>query len=171
MRLLFTVLTVLTFGQLWSQSADNYVKTIERLRSKSKLTTKSSTDKTFVGSVTAYYDKDSLVLINSLRDGETGGAETLYFLKNGVLMKVFIMSTAFDSRDEWSGYYSKHKSIDKCYTCHGKENCIVTEITFGDKPTIVTNKKKRELAQDKKDKMITELRRTTEELKSLLKGL
>jgi antitoxin component YwqK of YwqJK toxin-antitoxin module len=171
MRFLFTVVTVLMFGELWSQSADDYVKTIERLRNKGKLTTKSSTDKTFVGSVTAYYDKDSLVLINSLTDGESGGAETLYFLKNGVLMKVLTMSTAFDSSDEWSEYYSKHKSIDKCYTCHGKRNCIVTEITFGEKPTIVTNKKKRELAQDEMDKMTTELRRTSEELKILLKEL
>lgn len=62
-----------------SQTADDYVRTIEKLRSKGKLTTKSSIDKTFVGSVTGYYDHDSIVLINSLTDAEAAGTETLYF--------------------------------------------------------------------------------------------
>lgn len=171
MRLIITILTLLTFGQVWSQTPDDYVKTIEKLRSKGKLTTKASTDKIFVGSMRVYYDKDSIVLINSLTDGETGGTEILYFLKDGVLKKVFIMAVAFESSDEWTEYYARHKSIDKCYSCHGKRNCIVTEVTFGENPTIVTNGKKRELAQDEKNRMLPELRTTCEELKSLSKEL
>jgi len=170
MKPLFTILTVLIFGQLWSQSTDGYVKTIERLRSKGKLTAKTSTDKTVVGSVTAYYDKDSLVLINSLTDAETAGTETLYFLKDGVLQKVFIIAATFNSNDEWTEYYARHKSIDKCYKCHGKRNCIVTEITFGNKPTIVTSENI-ELTQEEKDKMLTDLQSTSEELKVLSKEL
>lgn len=173
MRLLITILTVLTFGQLWSQTPDDYVKTIEKLRSKGKLTTKASTDKTIVGSMRVYYDRDSLVLINSLTDAEAAGTEILYFLKEGVLKKAFIMAATFDSNDEWTEYYSRHKSVDKCYSCHGKINCIVTEVTFGDKPTVVTteNKKKRELTGDEKEKILTELLKTSEELKVLSKEL
>lgn len=134
---------------------------------------KASTDKTFAGSVRAYYDKDSLVLINSLTDAEAAGTETLYFLKDGILKKVFIMGATFDSSDEWTDYYSRHKSVDGCYTCHGKKNCIVTEITFGDNPIIVMidNRKKRKLSQDEQDKLIFELRKTSEELKVLSKEL
>lgn len=117
MRLLFIILTVFAFGQSWSQSEDDYVKTIERLLTKGKLTTKTSTDKTFVGSVTAYYDKDSLVLINSLTDAEAAGTETLYYIKNGVLKKVFIMTALLSSNDKWAEFYSKHKSRDNCYKC------------------------------------------------------
>jgi hypothetical protein len=169
MRLLIT-LTIFAFGQVWSQTPDDYVRTIEKLRSKGKLTTKSSTDKTFVGSVTGYYDNDSIVLVNSLTDAEESGTETLYFVKDGVLKKVFIMAATFDSSDEWTEYYSKHKSIEKCYICHGKPDCIVTEITFGDKPTIIVteNKKKRELTQDEKEKILADVRNTSEELKALL---
>ena len=70
MKFLLTILTVLIFGHAWSQSPDDYVKSIEKLRGKGKLTAKSSVDKTFVGSVTAYYHKDSLVLISTLTDAE-----------------------------------------------------------------------------------------------------
>jgi hypothetical protein len=173
MRLLFIALTFLVSGQVWSQPTDNYVRTIEKLRSKGKLTTKSSVDKTFVGSVTGYYDKDSIVLINSLTDAEAAGTETLYFIKDGILKKVFVMEATFESNDEWKEYYSKHKSVDNCYKCHGKENCIVTEITFGDKPTITLteNKKKRELTGDDKEKMLLYLKRTCDELKVLIKDL
>jgi hypothetical protein len=135
--------------------------------------TKASTDKTFVGSVTAYYDKDSLVLINTLTDAEAGGTETLYFLSEGVLMKVFIMSTTFDSSDEWTKYASRHKSVDQCCTCHGERNCIVTEVTFGNKPTIekTENKNKRELTQSEKEKLLSELQRISEELEILSERL
>lgn len=169
MRLLFIVLTFLSLGQLWSQTPDHYVKAIEKLRSKGKLTTKSSTDETFVGSVTGYYHDGSLVLISSLTDAETAGTETLYFVKNGVLKKVFIMAATFDSNDEWEEYYSRHQSIDKCYSCHGKPNCIVTEITAGDNSTIfiTENKKKRELIRDEKERMLVDVKRTSDELQAL----
>jgi hypothetical protein len=173
MRLLFIALTFLVSGQVWSQPTDNYVRTIEKLRSKGKLTTKSSVDKTFVGSVTGYYDKDSIVLISSLTDAEAAGTETLYFIKDGILKKVFVMEATFDSNNEWKEYYSKHKSVDNCYKCHGKVNCIVTEITFGDQPTIILteDKRKRELTGDDKEKMLLYLKRTCDELKILIKDL
>ena len=173
MRQLFIALTLLTFGQVWSQTSDDYVRTIEKLRGKGKLTTKSSTGKTFVGSVTGYYDNNSIVLINSLTDAEEAGTETLYFIKDGVLKKVFILAATFESNDEWKEYYSKHKSIDKCYTCHGKPDCIVTEITFGDKPRIIVTERKkiRELTQVDKDKMLMDVIKTSEELKTLLKKM
>ena len=173
MRLLFIALTFLVPGQVWSQPTDNYVRTIEKLRSKGKLTTKSSVDKTFVGSVTGYYDKDSIVLISSLTDAEAAGTETLYFIKDGILKNVFVMEATFDSNDEWKEYYSKHKSVDNCYKCHGKPNCTVTEITFGDKPTIfmTEDKRKRELTGDSKEKMLFDVKRTCDELKVLVKDL
>jgi hypothetical protein len=173
MRLLFIALTFLTFGRVLSQTPDDYARTIEKLRSKGRLTTKSSTDKTFVGSVTRYYDNDSIVLINSLTDAEAAGTETLYFVKEGVLEKVFIMAVTFDSSDEWGGYYSKNKSIKNCYSCHGKPNCIVTEIALGDKPTIIVTEKKmrKELSQDEREKILADVRRTSDELQFLIKEL
>jgi hypothetical protein len=173
MKRLLIALTFLVSGQVYSQPTDSYVKTIEKLRSKGKLTTKSSIDKTFVGSVTGYYDKDSIVLINSLTDAEAAGTETLYFIKDGTLKKVYVMAATFDSNDEWKEYYSKHKSVDNCYKCHGKPNCIVTEIKFGDQPTVFVteNKRKRELNGDDKDKMLLDVRRTFDELKVLVKEL
>jgi hypothetical protein len=173
MKRLLIALTFLVSGQVYSQPTDNYVKTIEKLRSKGKLTTKSSIDKTFVGSVTGYYDKDSIVLINSLTDAEAAGTETLYFIKDGTLKKVYVMSATFDSNDEWKEYYSKHKSLDHCYKCHGKPNCMLTEITFGDQPTVFVteNKRKRELNGDYKDKMLLDVKRTFDELKVLVKEL
>jgi hypothetical protein len=173
MRLLFIALTFLVSGQVYSQPTDSYVKTIEKLRSKGKLTTKSSIDKTFVGSVTGYYDKDSIILINSLTDAEAAGTETLYFIKEGTLKKVYAMAATFDSNDEWKEYYFKHKSVDNCYKCHGKPNCIVTEITFGDQPTVFVteNKRKRELNGDDKEQMLLDVKRTCDELKVLVKEL
>jgi len=170
---LLIALTFLVSGQGWSQSTDNYVKTIEKLRSKGKLTTKCSIDKTFVGSVTGYYDKDSIVLINSLTDAEAAGTETLYFIKDGTLKKVYVMAATFDSNDEWKEYYSKHKSLDNCFKCHEKSNCILTEITFGDKPTIVVTegKRKSELTGDDKEKMLLDVKRTLDELKVLVDEL
>jgi hypothetical protein len=173
MRLLSITLTFLTFGQVWSQKADDYVKTIENLRSKGKLIAKSSTDKTFVGSVTGYYHNDAIVLINSLTDAEAAGSETFYFIKDRVLKKVFIMAATFESSDEWLGYYLKHKSMDKCYTCHEKPNCIVTEITLDDKPIIVVteNRREKELTQHEKEKMLADARKISDELQVLMEEL
>ena len=108
-----------------------------------------------------------------MTDAEEAGTETLYFIKDGVLKKVFILAATFESNDEWKEYYSKHKSIDKCYTCHGKPDCIVTEITFGDKPRIIVTERKkiRELTQVDKDKMLMDVIKTSEELKTLLKKM
>jgi hypothetical protein len=173
MRLLFTILPVLAFGQLWSQSADNYVKTIEKLRAKGQLTTKASADKTFVGSVTAYFDKDSLVLINSLTDAETAGTETRYYIRDGNVKKVLIMTALLASNDKWTEFYSKHKSGDNCYKCHGNPECFVREITFGDKVTIKTkeNGKAKQLTQHDNERMLSDIRKTYQELKTLLKEL
>jgi hypothetical protein len=156
-----------------SQSPDDYVKAIEKLRSKGKLAAKSSIDKTFVGSVTAYYDKDSLVLISSLTDAEAAGTETLYFLQRGVLTKAFVMESTFNSSNEWTKYFSRHKGADKCYSCHGKKNCIVTEFTFRKKPTVLRaeNKKKMELTGEENEAMVKELIKTFEELKALTREL
>jgi len=172
MKFLLTLLPILICAQSWSQSPDKYVRTIEKLRSEGKLTTKASTDKTFVGSMKAYYNNGSLVLINSLTDAEAAGTETLYYLKNGTLSKVFIMAATFGS-DEWSEYYSKHESADRCLFCHGKPNCVVTEITFEDKPIILqrVNGKTKQLTQDEKTRILAEAQKTTEELKLLLKEL
>lgn len=174
MRSLLIALTFfLVSGHAWSQPTDDYVRTIEKLRSNGKLTAKSSIDKTFVGSVTGYFDKDSIVLISSLTDAEAAGTETLYFLKDGILEKVFIMAAKFDSNDEWKEYYSRHTSVDNCYKCHGKPNCIVTEITFGDQPTIVVteNKNQRRLIGVDNERMLLDVRRTCDELKILVKEL
>jgi hypothetical protein len=171
MRIRFTILTVFAFGELWSQSVDNYVKAIERLRTRGQLIAKTSTEKTFVGSVTAYYEKDSLVLINSLNDAEATGTETLYYIKNGVVKKVHIMIALLESNDKWAEFYSKHKSQVNCYKCHGNAQCFITEITFGDRVTIKTteNGKIKQLTQDDKEKMLSDIRKTYEELKILLK--
>jgi hypothetical protein len=173
MRRLLIALTFLVSGQVWSQPTDNYVKTIEKLRDKGRLATKSSIDKTFVGSVTAYYDKNEIVLIHSLTDAETAGTETLYYIENGTLKKIFVMSATFDSNDEWKEYYSKHKSVDNCFKCHGKPNCIVTEITFGDNSKIVVteDKIKREVTGDDKEKMLLDVKLTFDELKVLVDEL
>ncbi|HYF68683.1 MAG TPA: hypothetical protein VD884_11130 [Ohtaekwangia sp.] len=80
MRFLLIGLTFLTFCPVWSQPSDDYVTAIEKLRSEGKLTTRSSTNRTFAGSVTGYYDNDSLVLINILTDTEEAGTETIYFI-------------------------------------------------------------------------------------------
>lgn len=167
------VLMFLGSGPSWSQSADNYVQTIMKLRDEGKLATKSSLDKTFVGSLTAYYDKDSIVLISSLTDAEAAGTETIYFVKGGILKKVFIMAATFDSNDEWKEYYSKHKSVDNCYRCHGKPNCIVTEITYGIKAQVLTteNRKKIEVIGEERERMLRDVKRTCEELQVLINGI
>lgn len=173
MKFLLTILTILICGHSWAQSPDDYVKAIQKLRSKDKLTAKSSVDKTFVGSVTAYYDNDSLVLISTLTDAEAAGTETLYFLQRGVLTKAFVMESTFNSSNEWTEYFTRHKAADKCYSCHGKMNCIMTEFTFGDKPTVMRtdNKKKTEVTGEEKEAMVKEFIKTFEELKALAREL
>jgi antitoxin component YwqK of YwqJK toxin-antitoxin module len=173
MKLLFIILAFLLSAQAWPQRPDNYVKTIEKLKGKGKLTTMTYPCKTFVGSLTGYRNNGSLVLINSLTDAEAAGTETLYYLKNGILRKVFIMNVTFDSNDEWQEYYLKHKSADRCQSCHGKPNCIVTEITLGDTVTIVVidGKEKTQLTPHEKKKMLMNIQTTSEELKALLKEL
>jgi hypothetical protein len=81
------------------------------------------------------------------------------------------MSSTFNSSDEWTEYFSRHKAAEKCYTCHGKSNCMVTEFTFEEKPIVVrtANKKKIELSMDEKDGMVKELMQTVQELKVLSK--
>jgi hypothetical protein len=132
-----------------------------------------SADKTFVGSVTGYYDNNSLVLTNSLTDAEAAGTETFYFIKHGVLKKVFIVAATFEPNDEWKEYYSKHRSNENCYHCHGKPNCIVTEITMNKKPiiTVTEGKQKRELTQDESGELLNEVQKTSEELEILLNEL
>lgn len=161
------------FGQIRAQSADEYVKKIEKLKVHKKLSTKTSTDKTFAGSVTAYYDQDSLVLISSLTDAEAAGTETLYFFKDGVVLKVFIMAAILNSHDEWAGYYFKHQSVDRCYTCHGAQNCTVTEITLGNNPAVVMTEMNRQkkLTKDEVDKILIESKKLSEELKTISKEL
>jgi hypothetical protein len=170
---LLIALTVFACQQAWSQSTDNYVKRIEKLRSQGKLTAKTSIDKTFAGSVTAYYDKDSIVLISSLTDAEAAGMETMYFIKDGTVMKVYKMAATFSSDDEWKEYYSRHKLLEHCYECHKKSNCVVTEIAFGNVPTVFITEKRgrRELTGDDKEKILLEVKGTYEELKLLVNEL
>lgn len=173
MKYLLIVCSLLISTLAWCQPTDKYVKSIEKLRSNGKLTTKSSVDKTFVGSVTSYFYKDSLVLISSMTDAEFAGTETQYFIKDGTLMKVFIMNASITSSDEWKEYFARHKALDDCYACHGKPNCTTTEITFGKKPMIVfiENKTRKELTEDSKSKLLIDATRTFDELKMLVKEL
>lgn len=175
MRLLVIALALgfIACGPKVLQQKDGYAEKIEKLRSAGKLTTKTSTNKTFVGSVTAYYDNGSLVLINSLADAEAAGTETFYYIKDGDLKNVLIIAATFDSADEWAEYYSSHKSVDRCHSCHGKPNCIVTEMIIGDKSTVKVagSKEVRQPTQDEKTKMLASAQKTTKELQVLLKEL
>jgi hypothetical protein len=83
------------------------------------------------------------------------------------------MRAAFDSNEEWNEYYLKHKSVDQCYTCHGKPNCIVTVITFGDKATIMRteNGKTRQMTDEESSKMSGDVKSTSEGLKVFLNEL
>jgi hypothetical protein len=169
MKLFVLVLTFIIHTGVWSQSSDGYVQSIEKARRIGQLTSRSSTEKTAVGSVTAYYKQDALVLIASLTDAEAAGTETLYFFKDGVLKKVFIMAATFRSHNEWKDYYAGHTEADRCFGCHGQATCTVTEVTFGNRPTITVleQNKRRESTGVEKDKMLEEVRRTSEELKIL----
>jgi hypothetical protein len=116
------------FGQ--DSSSAIWTKRVDSLRQKNKLTVKQYPDKTFVGSLTGYYFSDSLVFINTLTDAEEAGTETQYYVKNGSLVKVYIMAARFDSSAEWTGYYSKHNKNLNCRDCHSKPQCERTEIIY-----------------------------------------
>jgi antitoxin component YwqK of YwqJK toxin-antitoxin module len=173
MKFLLTAMILFAFGQVACQRTDNYVATVDKLRNQGKLTAKAYPDKTFVGSVTGYYNKGSLVLINSLTDAEAAGTETLYYIKDGVLKKIFILAAQLESNKDWRAYFEKHKSKDNCRECHGQLNCIVTEITFDDKSitTITQGKETKRLNRDDETKLLTDVQKTVEELKVLLKEL
>ena len=173
MKILFTIWVGFTFGQLSGQSVDSYVTSIEKQRRAGVLIEKASADKTVVGSLTAFYDGDSLVLINSLMDGEASGVESLYYIKDGALKKVFIMTAHLGTNDKWKGYHSRHEAQENCYTCHGIPECFVAEITYGDKTVIrrTENGRAKLLTEDDQDRMVSDIQKTFEELKSLVKDL
>lgn len=174
MRLLFTILFLFILQQSWSQdSADDFVRTIEQLRRDGSLTAKIYPGKTFAGALTGYYDKGTLVLINSLTDAEAAGTETLHYIKDGALSKVFIMAAQFEAHEEWAEYFSKHKLADKCYACHGKPHCIVTVITFEGGPTVTVTEigKSKHLTEAEEAEIIGGVITTREELEALLKEL
>lgn len=173
---LFLVLTTLLFcGQVHAQDKviDQWVKTVDAFRKNGKLTTRAYPDKTFVGALVGYYDNDSLVLINSVTDAEAAGTETLYYIKDGALQKVFIMAAVFDSNDEWNEYRSKHRRNENCLSCHLKPNCSITIITFQKEPVIEVfqNKIPVDLSREEKNEMINEVSRTYKELQVLLAKL
>lgn len=173
MKIVLTALTFLLFEPCWSQHPDEYVKQIEKLRSKGKLTEKTYPGKTFVGSLTGYYENDSLVLINTLTDAEAAGGEILYYIRNGALKKIFIMSAQFESNKAWAGYYAKHRAAEECLKCHQTPTCLVTEITLGRDTTLsmTSNRTVQQVTQKAKTEMIEHLSKTAEELKVLLREL
>lgn len=175
MRLLLIITTLFLSTRVYSQNKaiDHWVKTVDTLRKDGKLTTRAYPDKTFVGAFAGYYDKDSLVLINSLTDAEAAGTETLYYIKDGALQKVFILAAVFDSNNEWNEYGAKHRRNEECLSCHLKPNCRVTVITFRKEPVIEVfqNKVPVDLSQEEKNEMINEVSRTYKELQVLLAKL
>lgn len=174
MRILISILLVFFLQQTWAQDKDDdFVRKVERLRRGNNLTVKTYPGKTFVGSLTGYYDKGKLVLINSLTDAEAAGTETLYYIRNGALSKVFIMAAQFDSNEEWDAYFSKHTSADNCYSCHGKPRCIITVITFDGDPTVTVTEmdESKQLTKAEKEEIIRGVLTTREQLETLLKEL
>jgi hypothetical protein len=174
MRLLFSLLLLFFLQQARAQGrGDDFVRRIERLRHENKLITKTYPDKTSVGSLTGYYDKGALVLINSLTDAEAAGTETLYYIRNGALSKVFIMAAQFNSHEEWAEYFSKHTALDSCHSCHGKPHCVVTVISFDrdETVTITENGKVRQPAKAEKEEILGGVVTTRKELETLLKEL
>jgi len=172
--LLFTILIVCFCQPAFTQQQkEDFVGRIERLRKENKLTVKAYPDKTFVGSVAGYYDNGSLVLINSLTDAEFGGTETCYYIKGGALHSVFVSTASFHSSDEWAGYFTKHKAVDKCKSCHGKKYCFTLAIIFSSNPLIVAkeNGKMKRLNQDEREKAITDVNKNREQLESMLSKL
>jgi hypothetical protein len=172
MKTLLTVLLILSFGELWSQSADAYVKSIDKLRRKGKLTFKSSTDKTIVGSLTAYYYNGSLVLLSSLTDAETAGTETLYYLRGEELVKVYMMAAQLRSHEDWKRYAGRHKKMQACRSCHRESDCTVTEVTVAsDEIAMLERGKSQAVPEEEKAKIIANIRATVEELKAIAKNM
>jgi len=174
MRSLFIILLICSFHLAFAQQQkEDFVGWVEKLRKENKVTIKAYPDKTFVGSLTGYYDNGSLVLINSLTDAEFGGTETLYYIKDGALHSVFISTASFDSSDEWAGYFAKHKAFDRCKSCHGKKQCFTLAISFESSPLFVakTNGKMRSLNQDEREKALADVEKTRKQLEAMLSEL
>jgi hypothetical protein len=175
MKILITILALFLSAQARSQNndVDDFVRTVTKLRKDKKLTAKIHPDKTFVGSLTGYYDKDSLVLINTLTDAEAAGTETLYFIQNGLVKRVYTIAAQFDSNEEWPEYFSKHKSANNCYACHSKPNCTVTVINFNDDGIVEILKKGKpqKITPDEKTKILSEALMKSRELTLLVKQL
>ncbi len=169
-----TILCILFFGSAFSQvDVDNFVKTIEKLRREKKLIIKAYPDKTFVGSLTGYYQDDSLVLINTLTDGEMSGRESLYYFKNGNLVKLYIIKAEFDSSDVWRDYFAKHMAIENCEVCHSKPNCTTAVVTFQSDTTFegTHRGKQRTISTKEREEIVHQIPKTIRELKILLKEL
>ncbi|HEY0652963.1 MAG TPA: hypothetical protein VGD65_07540 [Chryseosolibacter sp.] len=175
MRLFLSIVAVSFFGQAYSQDKDidNFVRKVENLRREAKLTVKVYPDKAFEGSVTGYYVKDSLVLIATLTDAETGGRETLYYIREGQLRKVYIMTAKFDSNNEWAEYHTKHKSMDNCHSCHLKPNCMLTVVTFAADTTVEGTRlgQARTVTEKERASILSYTTKKSQELKTLLKEL
>jgi hypothetical protein len=106
MRLLFSILFLFFLQRAWSQdSGDGFVRTIEGLRRDDSLNAKTYPGNTFAGLLTGCHDTGTLVLINTLTDAEAAGTETLYYIRDGALSKVFMMAARFEAHEEWPGYF------------------------------------------------------------------
>ena len=114
MRQIFTFIIIFSLAQVYAQDNPFIAKqtrVIDSLYNKNLLKKKEYDGRTFVGSLSGYYFKDTLVYVNTLTDGEYGGVETKYYCKDTILMKVKSMSTQFADPNEWTEYYKKHKKI------------------------------------------------------------
>ncbi len=133
MRQIFTFIIIFSLAQVYAQDNPFIAKqtrVIDSLYNKNLLKKKEYDGRTFVGSLSGYYFKDTLVYVNTLTDGEYGGVETKYYCKDTTLMKVKSMSTQFADPNEWTEYYKKHKKNQNCNSCHSKVNCNTTTIVF-----------------------------------------
>jgi len=172
---LFVVLVMCSCPQVFSQQNDGFVSRVEKLRKANALTVKEYDGKTYVGSLTGYYEGGSLVLINSLTDAEFGGTETLYYINDSSLHSVYVSSASFTSSGEWVGYFTKHKVFDHCESCHGKKACFTLAITFNGsgRPRVVAteNGRLKPLNDDEKDKAVSDVKKTRKELEAMLSEL
>jgi antitoxin component YwqK of YwqJK toxin-antitoxin module len=124
---------------------DRYVKTIDSLYIHNKLSVKEYPGRTFVGSLNGYYHNGTLVYVNTLMDGEYGGIETKYYVKDTVLYKVLQMSAGFKEPNEWKAYYAKHKKNKQCNVCHNTKDCIITTLIYNKSNTLVSVSKGKKL--------------------------
>lgn len=133
MKTIFIILITSSFGHLFSQQKmdiEKHVKTVDSLYANNKLFKKEYPGRTFAGSLIGYYYNDTLVYVNTLTDGEYGGIETKYYVKDTILYKLFRAKASFSSPDEWDGYYKKHKADKNCEDCHKTKKCDKTIIIF-----------------------------------------